>query len=407
MKKGIIKKIDTSKRNFLTGSVTLAGVAAATSVLPISIAKANHEDSDPKGLPDFIKWKNRDAFIVHSKKGIETHRSAIGESLITPNRNIYIRNNMPTMSDTQIGDRNNWKVSIEGVKNPKTFSLAQLKKLGHTTMATILQCSGNGRGFFAHEVRGSQWKTGAAACVVWTGVPMKVVVDACGGVDSDAVFMTSAGVDHEPTGLDPKKAKVERSVPKKVYKDAMLAWEMNGVPLPNAHGGPLRMVTPGYFGINNVKHLGQVAFTKTESTVKYMKSSYRISPIGKKGSQYPSCWEMSVKSWITRPTDETGTVKAGNVQIVGVAMGGTKKVRSVKVSIDGGQSWKKAKFVGPDLGKYAWRQFVFEANLAPGSYNLASKASAGGKSQPELRYENRRGYAHNGWKDHSVNIKAV
>ena len=407
MKKKTIKKFDTSKRNFLTGSVTLAGVAAATSVLPISIAKANHEDSDPKGLPDFIKWKNRDAFIVHSKKGIETHRSAIGESLITPNRNIYIRNNMPTMSDTQIGDRNNWKVSIKGVKNPKTFSLAQLKKLGHTTMATILQCSGNGRGFFAHEVRGSQWKTGAAACVVWTGVPMKVVVDACGGVDSDAVFMTSAGIDHEPTGLDPKKAKVERSVPKKVYKDAMLAWEMNGVPLPNAHGGPLRMVTPGYFGINNVKHLGQVAFTKTESTVKYMKSSYRISPIGKKGSQYPSCWEMPVKSWITRPTDETGTAKAGNVQIVGVAMGGTKKVRSVKVSIDGGQSWKKAKFVGPDLGKYAWRQFVFEANLAPGSYNLASKASAGGKTQPELRYENRRGYAHNGWKDHSVNIKVV
>ena len=407
MKKKTIKKFDTSKRNFLTGSVALAGVAAATAVLPISIAKANHEDSDPKGLPDFIKWKNRDALIVHSKKGIETHRSAIGESLITPNRNIYIRNNMPTMSDTQIGDRNNWKVSIKGVKNPKTFSLAQLKKLGHTTMATILQCSGNGRGFFAHEVRGSQWKTGAAACVVWTGVPMKVVVDACGGVDSDAVFMTSAGVDHEPTGLDPKKAKVERSVPKKVYKDAMLAWEMNGVPLPNAHGGPLRMVTPGYFGINNVKHLGQVAFTKTESTVKYMKSSYRISPIGKKGSQYPSCWEMPVKSWITRPTDETGTAKAGNVQIVGVAMGGTKKVRSVKVSIDGGQSWKKAKFVGPDLGKYAWRQFVFEANLAPGSYNLASKASGGGKTQPELRYENRRGYAHNGWKDHSVNIKVV
>ena len=407
MKKRIIKKIDNSKRNFLTGSVTLAGVAAATSVLPISIAKANHEDSDPKGLPDFIKWKNRDALIVHSKKGIETHRSAIGESLITPNRNIYIRNNMPTMSDTQIGDRNNWKVSIKGVKNPKTFSLAQLKKLGHTTMATILQCSGNGRGFFAHKVRGSQWKTGAAACVLWTGVPMKLVVDACGGVDSDAVFMTSAGVDHEPTGLDPKKAKVERSVPKKVYKDAMLAWEMNGVPLPNAHGGPLRMVTPGYFGINNVKHLGQVAFTKTESTVKYMKSSYRISPIGKKGSQYPSCWEMPVKSWITRPTDETGTVKAGNVQIVGVAMGGMKKVRSVKVSIDGGQSWKKAKFVGPDLGKYAWRQFVLEANLAPGSYNLASKASGGGKTQPELRMENRRGYAHNGWQDHSVNIKAV
>ena len=224
------------------------------------------------------------------------------------------------MTDEQIGNRMDWKVSIEGVKNPKTFTIAQLQKLGHETMATILQCSGNGRGFFAHKVRGSQWKTGAAACVLWTGVPMKLVVDACGGVESDAVFMTSAGVDHESTGLDPKKAKVERSVPKKVYKDAMLAWEMNGVPVPNAHGGPLRMITPGYFGINNVKHLGKVAFTAEQSSVKYMAKSYRISPIGKKGSQYPSCWEMPVKSWITRPTDETGTVKAGKVQIVGVAL---------------------------------------------------------------------------------------
>ena len=363
------KKLNLKRRNFLASTASIAGLAATASVVPISISNANHTEGK-KGLPNFISWKDRDALIVHSDKGIETHRSAIGESLITPNRNVYIRNNMPTMTDAQIGDRNNWKVSIEGVKNPKTFTLAQLKKLGHTTIATILQCSGNGRGFFEHKVRGSQWETGAAACVFWTGVPMKAVVDACGGINASSVYMTSAGVDHKPTGLDPKKAMVERSVPKQVFKDAMLAWEMNGVPLPNAHGGPLRMVTPGYFGINNVKHLGKVA-------------------------------------WITRPTDETGTVRAGKVQIVGVAMGGTKKVRSVKVSIDGGKSWKRAKFIGPDLGKFAWRQFVYEANLKSGTYNIASLASNGSKKQPELRMENRRGYAHNGWKDHSVNITVV
>ena len=402
-------KLNVNRRNFLTGTAALAGVAATASVVPISIANANHSplNENTKSLPDFISWKDRSALIVHSNKGIETHRSAIGESLITPNRNVYIRNNMPTMTDDQIGNRKNWKVSIEGVKNPKTFTLAQLQKLGHTTMATILQCSGNGRGFFKHKPRGSQWKTGAAACIFWTGVPMKTVVDACGGISGDSVYMTSEGVDHVPTGLDPKKAMIARSVPKKVYKDAMLAWEMNGVPVPNAHGGPLRMITPGYFGINNVKHLGKVAFTSQESSVKYMKKSYRISPIGKKGSQYPSCWEMPVKSWITRPTDETGTVKAGKVQIVGVAMGGTRKVKSVKVSVDGGSSWKKAKFIGPDLGKYAWRQFVFETTLSSGKYNIASLASNGKDKQPELRMENRRGYAHNGWKDHSVNITVV
>ena len=402
-------KLNLNRRNFLTGTAALAGAAATASFVPISIANANHSplNENTKGLPDFISWKDRSALIVHSNKGIETHRSAIGESLITPNRNVYIRNNMPTMTDDQIGNRKNWKVSIEGVKNPKTFTLAQLQKLGHTTMATILQCSGNGRGFFKHKPRGSQWKTGAAACIFWTGVPMKTVVDACGGISGDSVYMTSEGVDHVPTGLDPKKAMIARSVPKKVYKDAMLAWEMNGVPVPNSHGGPLRMITPGYFGINNVKHLGKVAFTSQESSVKYMKKSYRISPIGKKGSQYPSCWEMPVKSWITRPTDETGTVKAGKVQIVGVAMGGTRKVKSVKVSVDGGSSWKKAKFIGPDLGKYALRQFVFETTLTSGKYNIASLASNGKDKQPELRMENRRGYAHNGWKDHSVNITVV
>ena len=212
-----VKKLNLSRRNFLTGTATLAGVAATASFVPITIAKANHSEGK-KGLPDFISWKDRDALIVHSDKGIETHRSAIGESLITPNRNIYIRNNMPTMTDDQIGNRMDWKVSIEGVKNPKTFTIAQLQKLGHETMATILQCSGNGRGFFKHKPRGSQWKTGAAACVLWTGVPMKTVVEACGGIDGDAVFMTSAGVDHKPTGLDPKKAMIERSVPKKFLK---------------------------------------------------------------------------------------------------------------------------------------------------------------------------------------------
>ena len=116
---------------------------------------------------------------------------------------------------------------------------------------------------------------------------------------------------------------------------------------------------------------------------------------------------MPVKSWVTRPTDETGTVKAGKVQIVGIAMGGTKKVRTVKVSVDGGVSWKIARFVGPDLGKYAWRQFVLETTLASGTYTLASLASNGTDEQPELRMENRRGYAHNGWKDHSVQITVV
>ena len=102
----IEKKLNLKRRNFLASTASIAGLAATASVVPISISNANHTEGK-KGLPNFISWKDRDALIVHSDKGIETHRSAIGESLITPNRNVYIRNNMPTMTDAQIGDRNN------------------------------------------------------------------------------------------------------------------------------------------------------------------------------------------------------------------------------------------------------------------------------------------------------------
>lgn len=393
-------KINSSRRNFLAGSATVASVAAAASVMPISIAKANHTSSDAKGLPSWTNWKKRSALIVHSDKGMETHRDAIGNSVITPLRHVYIRNNMPTMSDAQIGNRDSWKLKVEGVKNPKTYTRAQLKQLAQKTEATILQCSGNGRGFFDHKPRGSQWETGAAACLIWTGCPVTAIIKDCGGIAKGAKFMTSTGGDM-PKILDPKKALVERSVPLKAHKDSFIAWEVNGVDIPNSHGGPLRMITPGYFGINNVKNIEKLSFTEKESQVKYMKSSYRISPIGKKGSQYPSCWEMPVKSWIVSPLTKA---KSGNLVVSGVAFGGTRSVSGVKVSIDGGKSWKKAKFTGPDMGKYAWRRFVLETKVKPGNYKIVSKASAGGKSQQKLRMENRRGYAHNGWLDHGVDI---
>ena len=393
-----------SRRNFLTTSATVAGVAAASAVLPVSLAQANHDAASAKGLPEFIKWKDRSALVIHSSKTMETHRAAIGDGIVTPLRNVYIRNNLPSLNDKQIGDRKKWKVSISGVKNPKTFTLAQMQSMGTTTVATVLQCSGNGRGFFPHKPRGSQWLTGAAACLLWTGIPMQTLIDACGGISKGAKFMTSTGADASFTKLDPMIATVERSIPLKAYKDAILAWEVNGEPIPNAHGGPARTVTPGYFGINNVKHVSKVSFTKSESKVKYMKSSYRSSPIGKKGSQYPSCWEMPVKSWLTSHTDKTGRVNSGKVTLTGVAMGGTKKCSKVMVSVDGGKSWKKAKFVGPDLGKFAWRRFALSTSLKSGTYKVATKAYSGSKSQPELRSDNRRGYAHNGWKDHSVNL---
>ncbi|NCU73356.1 MAG: hypothetical protein EBW92_03665 [Candidatus Fonsibacter ubiquis] len=110
---------------------------------------------------------------------------------------------------------------------------------------------------------------------------------------------------------------------------------------------------------------------------------------------------MNVKSWITSPLT---TAKSGKVVFTGVAFSNGTPLKSVALSIDEGKTWKNAKFVGPNLGKFAWRQFQFEANLEKGNYTVSSRATDEKGSQPKLRFENNEGYSHNGWLDHSVKI---
>ena len=96
------------------------------------------------------------------------------------------------------------------------------------------------------------------------------------------------------------------------------------------------------------------------------------------------------------------------MQILGLAFGGFHAVRRVEVSTDGGRQWREARFVGPDLGRFAWRQFVLEATLTPGTHLLASRATdAGGHVQPEHRIENVRGYNNASWADHAVKVVVV
>lgn len=149
-----------------------------------------------------------------------------------------------------------------------------------------------------------------------------------GGVAGGMLYMTGTGGEVLPAGLDPKSVLVERSVPLSAMEDALLAWEMNGEPVPLAHGGPLRLIVPGYTGVNNIKYIKQLAFTAKESEAHIMSHGYRISPPGSKGDpSQPSVQEMSVKSWINSPIPEDGNRAAGLVQIQGVAFGGMHAIK--------------------------------------------------------------------------------
>lgn len=392
--------LSVRRRSVLLGG---AGVLAASGLGQRAFAKQDGAASTDIPLPDGLQWKNGDALIVHSANTIETKRAHAGRSLITPLDELFVRNNVAPPGLEVVENPDAWEISIEGVADPRKMTVAELKRIGVETVACVLQCSGNGRSFFDHGPSGTPWIVGAAGCVVWTGVPVRAVAEALGGVGANVKFMTGTGAEPIPEGLDPNMIVVERSLPLEAMENALLAWEVNGKAVPLAHGGPLRLIVPGYFGVNNVKYIKKLAFAEQESDARIQASSYRVVPRGGKGApDFPSMWKMPIKSWIRDPI---ATAAAGVVQIHGVAFGGAGGAKSVEVSTDGGASWTEARFVGPDLGPYAWRTFVLTAELPAGEVLLASRASdANGTQQPELMESNERGYAHNGWRSHAVTV---
>ena len=396
------------RRRMLTGSASALAAVGLASFQSQALAQQAAAAAAPavKPLPAIAAWKKASDVIVHSGTTIETKRSAFGTSVVTPSDQLYLRNNLPSPPESIVADRDAWQVQIDGVKQSKKLSVRELKSMGLDTLTMVLQCSGNGRGFFPTKPSGTPWTVGAAGCVVWSGVPVRDVVQALGGVADGMVYMTGTGGEEIPAGIDAKSVMVERSVPLAAMQDALLAWEMNGEPISLAHGGPLRLIVPGYTGVNSIKYIKQLAFTTKESDAKIMSHGYRISPPGAKGDpSQPSVQEMSVKSWINSPLPEDGQLTAGVAQIHGVAFGGVNAVKGVEVSIDGGKTWKTAKLIGPDMGKYAWRQFVLQADLPKGTHQLASRATdEKGNAQPENRGENQSGYNNNSWLDHSVTV---
>lgn len=406
------------RRRFLTqalgvgGGVLLTGLAgcddapAATVPTPAETPETpaptpTPAPPEPVGLPG----KDMDALIVHGNTPPtwETRRELLGSSVITATPRLFVRQNLPLPPPSVVADRDAWNVSFSGVRDARELRLPALQRLGLVTIATVLQCSGNGRRFFEHGPSGSPWTVGAAGCAMWSGVPLRAVAEHLGGHVAGARFLTATGGEPIPADVERDDVVVERSIPiEKALEDSLLAWELNGEPIPLAHGGPLRLIVPGYYGVNQVKFVKQVAFTEQPTSAKIHATGYRMRPIGERGStEQATMWEMGPKSFITRPTARTPQ-PAGTVAVHGVAFGGTEAVRRVDWSTDG-STWQEAALVGPDLGPYAWRVFHFTHEAGAGPLTLFSRVTTvSGRVQPEQRVENDSGYANESWRDMGV-----
>jgi DMSO/TMAO reductase YedYZ molybdopterin-dependent catalytic subunit len=388
-------------------ALTTAAAAAWVAGQPATATAASAPPAAAKPLPAYVSWKRADALIVHTSSTIETRREAFGSSVITPVEHLYVRNNLPPPDASIVADPDGWMLSVEGVRTPRDLALRELRSLGLEVLPMVLQCSGNGRGYFPGKPSGTPWQVGAAGCVIWAGVPLARVIDLLGGATAGARFITGTGGEALPAGIDPDSVRVERSVPISALPEALLAWELNGAPIPLAHGGPLRLILPGYSGVNQIKYLRRLSLTAEESRARIMSHGYRIAPPGSKADpSQPSVLQMNVKSWINSPSPAQSLLRSGRAVVQGVALGGTQAVRRVEVSTDGGERWQRAKLVGPDLGRYAWRQFALEVDLPPGEHLLASRAvDARGNVQPRERMENVSGYNNNSWLDHAVRVQ--
>lgn len=380
----------------------LAGVVAATR-FPVGFALTN------RTLPDL---KRAEALITHNPLpwALETRRSYFGHAPITPISDFFVRNNLPMPPTSMTAQGDNWTFAVKGCVTEGQLSVADLKRMPTTTVASVLQCSGNGRDFFSHNPAGSQWSVGAAGCALWTGVPVSEIFKRFGGTGEDVAFLTATGGEPLPEGVDPDSVSVERSVPiAKGLRDCLLAFEMNGAPLPAIHGGPLRLIVPGYFGVNNIKWVRGLAATPGESHAKIQVSGYRMRPEGVSGTpEHPSMWRMPVKSWFVGSGTEGEPILAGPNTLHGVAFSGERGIQAVELSSDGGTSWQEMRLTGPDLGPNAWRTFEARLDIPPGQHQFFSRAvDHTGDRQPEAAEANHRGYGHNGWRDHGIQVTAV
>ena len=390
----------TLSRRFVLQSLA-AAVAAASHTLSFSSASRSIPVSKAEG-----------AFIIHKDLpwALETRRSQFGFGPITPASHLFVRNNLPTPPASVTDQGDDWSFDVDGCAREGSLTLADLKRMKSRTIATVLQCSGNGRDFFPHDPSGSQWAVGAAGCVLWTGVSVADIFEQFGGVTPDHSYLTATGGEELPEGVNQDAVVVERSVPiEKGLRDCLLVWEMNGAPLPVIHGGPVRLIVPGYFGVNNVKWVRRLLATVGESGAKIQQSGYRMRAQGLAGGpEHPSMWRMPVKSWLNGPGADGAPVLAGLNTLYGVAFSGERGVEAVEVSADDGVTWQQAEWVGPDLGPNAWRTFQFAVNLTVGEHRFSTRATdTRGDRQPKLAAHNHRGYGHNGWQDHALQVRAV
>ncbi len=343
------------------------------------------------------------------------------------------------------GEADSWAVTLADGEHEIELALTDIiEDLPTVAVAHTMECAGNGRGQHDPETGSVQWGCEAVGTAFWTGTPVNSVLHAAGFDTGEDQWLTATGADSTDDET------FARSIPlAKAREDCVLAHGMNGQPLPDEHGHPVRLVVPGWYGVNSVKWLSELrvmdsmvregSLDRPGTHARWQQDDYRIHAAGEEpeenarvettgtwaqleaGETAPYTFDETVMSLIGQPAGEN-TPTRGTIEIRGVAWAGDEQVKQVDVSTDGGGTWQDAELFGPDYAG-AWRLFRYDWEADPGEHRLLSRASdeqahtqserigtpeEGFDALDDDRYPwNEGGYAANAYRPNGVTIEII
>ncbi|RVU05826.1 oxidase [Novosphingobium umbonatum] len=397
-------KSTLSRRKWLQGAA-LGGISAALAPALWAKGAAKPRMVD-LGLPD--KPSLRPLTRAFPQKGemilqrmrpplLETPMAVFDQHILTPNDQFYVRwhwGNIPESVDVDA-----FRLKIRGhVEREVEFTLHDLLHgFERIEVVAVNQCSGNSRGMFQPSVAGAEWGHGAMGNARWTGVRLRDVL-ARAGVKAGAVDVRFGGLDEAMVAEAPKFLK-SLSVDHACDGEVMIAFAMNGEPLPLLNGFPLRLVVPGWYSTYWIKMLSDIEVLPAKDSNFWMAKAYQVpaTPFGHVApgtADFPKepISRMVPRSLLTNLA-EGQKVRAGTpLTLSGIAMGGDCGVEKVEISIDGGEHWNLAT-LGKDLGPYSFRRFTHQVNLPEGVVKILCRCTnTKGISQPLTMNWNPNGY---------------
>lgn len=356
----------------------------------------------------------RSDMIVHTDQpyNAEPPRRALSSKPLTPLDAFYSRNHgaIPSI------DTRGWRLIVDGlVGNPLNLSLSQLRdRFTEQSLVATLQCAGNRRKEFLafrdipDEV---PWGSTATSTAEWTGVRLSDVLEAA-DLLSEAGHIEFLGPDIAEHASPPQPFGSSIPVQKATAGEVLVAWAMNGEPLPSAHGGPVRIVVPGYIGARSVKWVHGIRALTAESRNYFQAVAYRLEPADADRSSVAATTDfalgaVALNSDILSP-DDGDLLPSGPTTVTGYAFAGDGRgISRVEVSGSAGRCWHEAA-LDDELGPWAWRRWQITVDLPVGQCQILARAwDASGDTQPEFARDlwNPKGYGNNSWG--RVNVTAA